>query len=473
MDLRKVEKGLAKLNISKVELIDFINERMLNFSEEANSKNINLSFNHEKNECYIEADEEKLDKIIYNLLSNAFKFTPANGKITVTVHGNIIQNSNYFSNQLSFGKLEKEDFVEILVLDNGQGIDSEDLPNIFDRYEQGKHQKAEESSTGIGLSLCKDYTLLHRGAIVVKSTPEEGTQFSVRFPTKQKAQKVVYESHEEVKNIASWESPEKIDPKIQVYNDDVKILIVEDNEDLRKYIVKFLQGYYSILFADNGIRGLEILKTHNIQLVVSDIMMPQMDGFEFCQRIKSQIETSHIPVILLTALSSSENTTTGLDKGADAYISKPFDETVLLSQIKNLLLQRKRLQESFTQKFIAKQSMDIGSLDNYFLNKINSVIEKNIENEDFTVDKLATEMGFSRSQLHRKLKQISNHSTSEYITMVKINKAITLLTSKNYTIDEVAYNVGFNSHSYFTKCFKKIHGQSPKEFVKSLEEYSK
>jgi YesN/AraC family two-component response regulator len=249
---------------------------------------------------------------------------------------------------------------------------------------------------------------------------------------------------------------------------DTTILIVEDNEDLRKYIIEFLQDYYSVVFAENGKQGLEILKTRNVQLVISDVMMPVMDGFEFCQIVKSQIETSHIPVILLTALSSSENTSTGLEKGADAYISKPFDANVLLSQIKNLLEQRKRLQENYLQKYMTRQPIDVGSLDNYFLNRVNTAIEKNIENDKFTVDSLASEMGLSRSQLHRKLKQVSDHSTSEYITMVKIKKATSLLASKKYNIDEVAFKSGFNSHSYFNKCFKKIHNKSPKEFLKQL-----
>lgn len=468
MDFRKLEKGQARLNISKVDLVEFVEERTLSFSEEAKFKSISFTFTHEKEQCVIEADEEKLDKIIYNLLSNAFKYTPVNGNIFVRIQGNQSQKSNYFSNQLSFGKLENEDFVEILVTDNGEGIDSGDLPNIFNPFEQGNPEKVRENSTGIGLNMCKDYTLMHSGAIIVQSTPGEGTRFSVRFPIKQNAQKILYESHEEVKNISSWESTEKADLQPEASNKDVRILVVEDNRDLRKYIINFLQQFYTVLFAENGLRSLEILETQNVHLVISDVMMPIMDGFELCQKIKSQIETSHIPVILLTALSSNENTTTGLEKGADAYISKPFDENMLLSQIKNLLTQRKRLQENYAQKFLVKQPMDIGNLDNYFLNRVNVIVEENIENEYFTVDLLAKEIGFSRSQLHRKLKQISNHSTSEYITMVKIRKATTLLSSKKYNIDEVAFKAGFNSHSYFTKCFKKIHQQTPKEFLKSL-----
>ncbi len=467
MDLRKLEKGMAKLNITKVELVDFTNERILSFSEEARSKNINLSFNYNKSSCIIEADEEKLDKIIFNLLSNAFKFTPANGNISIALHGNKTENVNYFSNQLSFGKLDKEDYIEIVVLDNGHGIDSQDLPNVFDRFERGKTKK-DRNSTGIGLNLCKDFVLMHRGVIIVQSTPGEGTRFSVQLPTRQKAQKIMYQSHEKVRNIDSWEISTPIDTQLEEVTKGIRILVVEDNEDLREYIIQLLRNNYSVLSAANGKQGLEVLKKNNVELIVSDVMMPQMDGFEFCQTIKSQIETSHIPVILLTALSSSENTSTGLEKGADAYISKPFDENVLLSQVKNLLLQRKRLQENYAKKFITQQPIDIGSLDNYFLTKINTIIEENISNENFTVDLLATKLGLSRSQLHRKLKQISNHSTSEYITMVKIKKATVLLASKSYSIDEIAFKTGFNSHSYFTKCFKKIHGQSPKEYIKDV-----
>jgi len=468
MDLRKVEKGHTKLNISKIELVEFINERILHFTQEAKSKNIQFSYKYEKDYYTIEADSEKLDKIIYNLLSNAFKFTPTNGKITVIVGDTDSQDSINFTNQLSFGKLENEDYIDIQVVDNGEGIDSSDLSNIFERFEQGKQKGVKENSTGIGLNLCRDFTLLHRGVIVVQSTLGEGSRFITRFPTKQKAQKILYESHQKVKNINSLESPLKTNLKEEAYNDKVTILVVEDNEELRKFIIKFLQDYYFVLFAENGEHGLAILEKQNVQLVISDVMMPIMDGFEFCQKIKSQIETCHIPVILLTALSSAENTATGLEKGADAYISKPFDETLLLSQIKNLLQQRKRLQESFSQKFISKQPIDVGNLDNYFLNQVNSIIEKNIENELFTIDSLAADMKLSRSQLHRKLKQLSNQTTSEYITMVKMKVATTLLSSKKYSIDEVAFKSGFSSHSYFTRCFKKIHNQSPKEFLKKL-----
>ena len=307
---------------------------------------------------------------------------------------------------------------------------------------------------------------MHRGVIVVQSTPGEGSRFSVRFPTRQKAQKILYESHEKVKNIQTWERMEKVQTVGE--NRELTILVVEDNDDLGKYMIKFLRKYYSVQHAKNGKIALGILASENIQLVISDVMMPEMDGFEFCQRVKSQIETSHIPVILLTALSSSENQSRGLEKGADAYLSKPFDEQVLLSQVQNLLAQRKRLQDSYVKRFMTNKPIDVGSLDNYFLSKLNAIIDQNIENENFSVDQLAREIGFSRSQLHRKLKQITNSSTSSYISMLKIQRATQLLATGQYNIDEVAHKSGFNSHSYFNKCFKKIHSKTPREFLMDL-----
>ncbi len=471
LDMRKAEKGFARLNISKIEMIDFINQRLSYFSEEVRARNINLTFDYSTSSVAIEADDEKLDKIIFNLLSNALKYTPSNGKINVSVQGKNAESNLSFLNQLSFGELDDEDYIEIAISDSGPGIKREDLPHIFERFEQTNDSRNKANSSGIGLNLCKDYTLMHRGMIVVQSTPGKGSRFTLLLPTKQKAQKILYEKTEIRSNIESENILAKTNSNEELIlaKKKIKILVVEDNKDLREYIVELVSKHYSVQYAENGIQGLDVLNKQNIELVISDVMMPKMDGFKFCQTIKSQIETSHIPVILLTALSSIENTTTGLEQGADAYISKPFDDKVLISQINNLIIQRKRLQESYAQKFFNKQSIDVGNLDNYFINKVNSIIENRINDENFTIDSMAEEIGLSRSQLYRKLKQMTNYSTSEYITVVKINLASSLLKSKNYTIDEVAFKTGFNSHSYFSTCFKKIYGQSPKEFLKSFE----
>jgi len=468
MDMRKLERGKARLNLARIELIEFTEERIFHFSEEAKSKEITLNFEHQEDSWMIDADEEKLDKIIFNLLSNAFKFTQKNGHISVSIGVNGKHNRPQFSNQLSFGELKGDDYVEISITDDGEGMKSENLANIFDRFERVNAKKSKTIGSGIGLNLCREYTLLHHGMIIVQTTPGSGTRFSVRIPERQRAQKILYESHEEVKNIGSWESQSQLSKEPESTDKKPTILIVEDNKDLLKFMVEFLENNYQIHCAGNGKKGLKLLEIREVDLIISDVMMPEMDGFEFCHKVKSQIHTSHVPIILLTALSSDDNRKTGLDSGADAYISKPFDENVLLSQIDNLLLQRKRIKDNFTSKFLSQQPIEVGNLDNYFLNKINTTIEAHINNEAFSVDMLASELDLSRSQLHRKLKQISNHSATEYITMVKVQKATKILASKKYTIDEVAYKAGFNSHSYFNKCFKKIHNMSPKEYLKQL-----
>ncbi len=469
MDLRKVEKGQQKLNLSRLDLIAMTNELSLSFSEEAKSKEIQVNLIQEADSLTIEADEEKLDKMIYNLLSNAFKYVPIKGRINISIKDNpTVQDNGIYLNQLSFGKLESPEFVEIAITDNGEGIDSEDVYKIFNRFEQGKQSTSRHNSTGIGLSLCKEFTLMHHGMITVQSTPGKGTRFAIRLPIKQNAQNMLYRSHQNVKNISSWNSASNYDETLsgEEQKDRSPILVVEDNIDLRDYIEKLLKDHYIVFTAENGLQGLDIINNNNIQLVVSDVMMPLMDGFELCQKIKSKIETSHIPVILLTALSSSDNRSIGLEQGADAYVSKPFDETVLLAQIRNLIKQRKRLQQSYAQRYMKDQPVEIGNLDSYFLNTINATIENNIENENFSVEKLAEEAGLSRSQLHRKLKQITNKSSSEYIMMVRIKIATNLLATGQYNIEEVGFKAGFNSHSYFTKSFKKVHNQSPKEYLK-------
>ena len=216
--------------------------------------------------------------------------------------------------------------------------------------------------------------------------------------------------------------------------------------------------------ATNGKDSLSILKQHHIDLVVSDVMMPGMDGFEFCAIVKSQVETSHIPVILLTALSSNENLITGLDKGADAYLTKPFDENVLLKQIENILAQRKRIQQNFNTQFVAQKPHEVSGLDNFFLNRVRLAVEKNLSDENFGIENLAEELHISRSQLHRKIKSLSGTTTTEFVNLVRVKKAVELIYKENFLFSEVAYRVGFNSQSYFNKCFRKVYHVTPKEY---------
>ena len=473
IDFRKLDKGKSKLNISRIDLIKFIQELQKGFSSESKTKEIIFTFDSPFTSLEIEADEEKLDTIIYNLLSNAYKYIQQKGQIKMAV-GKQLSIQKKYSNQLSFGNINSDDFIEITIADSGHGIDSEDLMKVFNRFEQGKQKTKKESSnlkgSGIGLSLCKEYTLLHHGQIIAQSTVGKGSKFTLLLPTKQKAQKVLFESHQEVKNLNKAKTPAiKLKSKNE-QDKNIHILVVEDNSDFRLFICSFLDKYYQVHHASNGEEALSIVKNKKIDLVVSDVMMPKMDGFEFCEILKTQVETSHIPIILLTALSSTENLISGLDKGADAYLTKPFDENILITQIDNIILQRRRIHETFKRQFISSKTIEVSSLDNFFLNRVRSVVENNISDENFGMEKLAKELMISRSQLHRKIKSLSGVTSTEFVNLVRIKKAVELIEQQNYTFNEVSYLVGFSSQSYFTKCFKKVYEVTPKEYFSKKDE---
>ncbi|WP_372775097.1 two-component regulator propeller domain-containing protein [Mangrovibacterium sp.] len=473
IDLRKLETEKSKLNISKIDIIHFTKELQKGFSLETKSRGIDFQFESSYSALEIEADVEKLDTILYNLLSNAYKYVSEKGQIKVTISKKISNTNKSYSNQLSFGEIRVDDFIEIAIEDTGTGIDNEDLVKIFTRFEQGKQTKQKDSDritgSGIGLAICKDYTLLHHGKISVQSDLGKGSRFTVLLPSKQKAQKVLFESHQTVTNLNLDENLAVQTPIDTNQDKKSQILVVEDNTDFSKLIDNHLKQYYQIRCASNGNEALKILKSHTIDLIVSDVMMPEMDGFELCSIVKTQLETSHIPVILLTALSSSENLIAGLDKGADAYLTKPFNETILVKQIENVLKQRRLLKDNFSKQFISQKTVEVSSIDNFFLNRVRSAVEKNISAEDFNMDSLAEELVISRSNLHRKIKALSGVTTSEFVNLVRIKKAVELVTANNYRFNEVAYQVGFSSQSYFNRCFKKVYNMTPKEYFEKEE----
>ncbi len=466
IDLRKLEKGKNKLNISKIDLIRFINGVQQGFSSEAKSKEVTFILEPPHKYIEIEVDKGKFDTIIYNLLSNAYKYISEKGQIKITVKKEISNDVKSYTNQLSFGEIVGDDFVEISIEDTGLGIDEEDLLNIFNRFEQGRDKGRADKvkGSGIGLSLCKEYTLLHHGKIIAQSTLNKGSRFTLLLPSKQKAQKIFFESHQEFKNLKNIGISSIPLKKDSMSRESIRILVVEDNQDFRTFICKFLDKYYNVAYATNGEEAISILKKRNIDLVISDVMMPQMDGFEFCSIVKARIETSHIPVILLTALSSSENLIAGLDKGADAYLTKPFEKDVLVKQIENILEQRRRMRENFSKQFVSQNTVEVSSLDDFFLNHVRSVIEKNISDENFGMEMLADKLMISRSQLHRKIKSLAGVTTSEFVNLIRIKKAVELIKTGNYLFNEVAFHVGFSSQSYFTKCFKKVYKVTPKEY---------
>ncbi|MBI9063324.1 MAG: response regulator [Marinilabiliaceae bacterium] len=463
IDLRKIEKGKEQLNLTSANIISFIRERSHHFTFDAQSKSINFIQKYPERPVDMEFDPEKLDYIIFNLLSNSFKYTSKNKQIDLSVYmGKKQPDTQEYLHHKSFGEMTSDAGISIMIKDQGTGIEPEDLERIFNRFEHGKTPL--KNSSGIGLALCRDFTLLHKGQIHVFSTPGQGSCFVVHLPLKQEGQNIYFESHTPPLIGHEQLSTSSDVPQKQ----DTMLLIVEDNPDLRAYITAVLKPVYNTRTAENGKAALEVLKNSAIDLIVSDVMMPEMDGFEFCTRVKSDLATSHLPVILLTALSSTDNQITGMQLGADAYISKPFSDDLLISQINNLLTQREKMRQHFGSNIPASLTPEMNGLDNYFLNKLNDIIEENLTTDSFDIEQLTKIIGISRSQLHRKLKNLTNYSTSEYIRVYRLEKAIDLLKTGQYNIDEVAHVVGFNTHSYFTRCFKKQYNQSPKEFLAKL-----
>lgn len=470
LDLRKLERGKEKLSLIEFDLISFVKERVINFEEEAARKKIQFDFIHPEKSFTVEADIEKLDFIINNLLSNAFKFTNKKGKIEVKIESTPYISENEYDNQTEFGTLNSNEVFNIQITDTGLGIDQNDINAIFNRFVQGKN--LVKDSSGIGLSVCRDYVLLHYGKISLQSTPQKGSEFNVILPIRQMAE--TSGSEAEMGTATKDEKISSLKPKITLPKPQFEktVLLVEDNNDLRDYLNTVLEKFFTVKTASNGKDGLNLLTQMQIDLVISDVMMPEMDGFELCQNIKSSVSISHIPVILLTALSSTDNRVTGINTGADAYITKPFEETELISQVNNLLQQRALLRKHYANSLFVPND-ESTDLDNYFLSKINRIIDENLNNEDLNVDNFIKEIGISRSQLHRKLKSLTNYSTTEYIRNYRLEKALELMKSGEYTINEISFMVGFNTHTYFSRCFKKHFNKTPKEALMGIRNSQK
>ncbi|MEL6356087.1 MAG: ATP-binding protein [Bacteroidota bacterium] len=398
-------------------------------------------------------DGDKLEKILANLLTNAIKFTPINGAVSVS---------------LAFKNSE----LVLDISDSGPGISHEQQQRIFDRFYQVE-SKNETVGSGVGLALVQELVNVYRGRINVDSTIGKGTVFKVYLPVYKEAFNVgeiiqdqsiavsVSDSKaihltQEVSIPASSEDPDVADLPL--------VLIVEDNTDLLRFTGDILRPHYRILGALNGTEGWEKATTHLPDLIISDIMMPGIDGLELCERIRQDERTSHIPLILLTAKAGEADKVIGLQEGADEYITKPFKQQELLSRVGNLIEQRQRLKQIFAKELVlGPERMSVPSLDGEFLKKVHAAIEDNLASESFSVTELAELVGFSRSQLHRKLKAISDKSPNKLIRKYRLQRAYQLLEQQSGTISEVAYQVGYTNLSYFSKSFKEEFGLLPKE----------
>jgi signal transduction histidine kinase/ligand-binding sensor domain-containing protein/DNA-binding response OmpR family regulator len=457
LDLSRLEAGKLKLSASRGNIAQFVKGLAMEFESIAERKDISLKVLMEKE--YVEAyfDKEKLEKIIANLLSNAFKFTPSGGRITVKL-------SETSSDQ-----------VEIIIRDSGIGIPKSELTKIFDRFYQvdGSHTR-EHEGTGIGLALTKELVELHKGNIFIDSVEGHWTEVKLNFPLGSEhltdAEIIATADFEmsKVENVDEFtkEDSEAEDSLSENLIDKTIVLVVEDNPDVREYIKDALTEHYHIEEAANGEQGLRKAEKFIPDLIVSDIMMPKMDGYEMTRQLRQNDKTSHIPIILLTAKSDKDSKLQGLGLGADDYLIKPFDSDELLARIKNLIETRRMLQEKFGAGIAIlekPQKEKLSCLDEQFMNRIMLVIEEHIAEEEFSIEEFGKDVGMSRSQMHRKLKALTGKSASVYLRTVRLIKAKQLIEEKKGTISEISYQVGFSSPAYFSRCFKDEFGRAPSE----------
>jgi signal transduction histidine kinase/DNA-binding response OmpR family regulator/ligand-binding sensor domain-containing protein len=469
IDIRKIEVGKAVLKSENVDLIDLCRDVISNFDAELKDKQIQLSFSPEKEKIIAFIDAEKVEKIFFNILGNAIKFTPENGNIGISIFRT--NTSKLPTDSEIVGNIFEGEAVCVMFTDDGSGIPTDEIKLIFERFGQGSNNKSD--GTGIGLHMAYEYIRLHNGNIRVKSEPGNGTQFAVCFPVvEQKNLSVVKSTPEIVDVIMGKKEKESNNSNIESNQtrQNLTILVIEDNFELRDYLKRFLSIQYQVVCSSNGKLGIETALTILPDLVISDIMMPQMDGLEVCRQLKENVQTCHIPVILLTALNESEKQIDGFKTGADAFITKPFNENILLAQVDSILLSRKKLKESFSaSEDILKNGTAFFSSNRLLLEKATRFVEKHLNDENFVVDDLADHLGISPSSLYRKLKELTSQSPTEFVRYIRLKNAIKLMDYGNTNLDEIADAVGFNSHSYFTTSFKKQYGKTPSEHITSLK----
>lgn len=476
MDLAKLESGKLELKVSKADIVQVSKGMALSFESLAKKQQINYQsiFPEDKIEAFF--DQEKLEKIICNLISNAIKFTPEKGELIFEL---TILPDKYKKGLTRLQWKTQGKVARIMVSDTGRGIAKKQQAFVFDRFYQvdsGLNKSFE--GTGLGLSLSKELIELHHGVISLESEVGKGSTFTVYLPISKddfKANEIIETVKEPSGTIAfSNNLQAESKPETQKIKDDLdaeapdllQLLIVEDNKDMRTYIRDCFNAQYNILEAADGADGFEIASSTIPDIIITDLMMPKMDGIELCRKLKTDERSSHIPVILLTALSSVEDKILGLETGADDYVAKPFNRQELLTRVQNLTRQRKMLRERFGREIkIQAKDIAVTSADEIFLNKLISYIEKHIGNPDLNVDSLLGEIHLSRSQLHRKLKALTDLSATEFIRNIRLKRAAQLLEQNHGSISQTIYAVGFNSLSYFSKCFQKQFGVSPKEFI--------
>ena len=448
LDFRKVQNGKMELRLSDFNLSESMKQWIMLFSASAQKKHIAISMNA-PDAVMLRADQDKIERICYNLLSNALKYTSEGGEITLTAK-------------------EENGRVMISVADNGCGISSDELPYIFDRFYQAKNAGR---GTGIGLAIVKAFTELHHGEVSATSIEGKGSTFTIHIPVRQKGE-VTNQPTEKIEQLVEPSSAQEvsnqarhIDELIQPYQTDKpEVLIIDDNIDIRTYLRSVLSEKYNVSEAADGKAGLELARKIVPDIVLSDIMMPVMDGLAFCQQLKTDKAISHIPVILLTARSLDEQRAEGYEHGADAYLSKPFSLRLLFSRIDNLIQSRKKLSKLFSNSDENDAFEKLSNeTDKTFAAQLRKIIQDNLSDNEFNVERIGDEIGLSRVQLYRKVKALTGYSPVEMLRKARLTRARHLLRTTEKTVSEVAYAVGFSTPSYFSKCYKDEFGESPKK----------
>lgn len=448
LDFRKVEGKQEKLAVREIDLVPFVGEIKSYFDSMASVRAIAYTFTSSIKQCTLWIDPDLLEKVFVNLLSNAFKFTPEGGSVRIEL-------------------TEEEDRVFIQVIDTGSGIQPGNLPHLFDRF----YTEDRSMGTGIGLHLVKEYIHMHGGEIRVESEPGQRTTFTVCL----RKGKAHFEDSDLMETSVSHQAYEasrlddsethKMLSKTYPYT----ILITEDDDEVRCFLERELSPHFKTRTAANGKDALRVLEEEEISLVVSDVMMPEMNGFELCRMIKSQLPFSHIPVILLTALTDERQRIFGITGGADDYIQKPFHTDYVKIKIIHLLQERQKLRERLLEKLrdnklLLSEPEKVESIDDAFLRKFAEQIEAVYADPEYNVEKLSETLGLSRGHLHRKIKELTGTSPVEFLRTYRLNKATQLLRQNAYTVSEVAYRTGFSSPAYFSKCFKAVYGVTPTEY---------
>lgn len=451
LDFRKYENGKMEYTPVTVDVLSSFEGWNESFQAAARKKHIHFSFDSMPDTDYHTlADMEKLERIYFNLLSNAFKFTPENGKIAIRL-----------------SSLSKEDkrWIRFTVANTGSMISAEHIRNVFDRfYKIDMHH----TGSGIGLALVKAFVEMHGGMISVESDEKQGTVFTVELPV-QSCEAVAAEPDTTLVSADSRTTDVLLaeEEELEKGYDSSKpsVLIIDDNEDIRSYVHTLLHTDYTVIEAADGSEGIRKAMKYVPDLIISDVMMPGIDGIECCRRLKSELQTCHIPVILLTACSLDEQRIQGYDGGADSYISKPFSSQLLLARVRNLIDSHRRLKQFFGDgQTLAKE--DVCDMDKDFVERFKSLIEEKMGDSGLNVEDLGKDMGLSRVQLYRKIKSLTNYSPNELLRIARLKKAASLLASSDMTVAEIGYEVGFSSPSYFAKCYKEQFGESPTDFLK-------